>query len=205
MIFAIVPAAGLSTRMGRPKLSLPFGDRSVLENVVAALRDGGVDCVLVVVAPHVRDLGSLAKTAGAEVSELPEATPDMRATVEHGLDWLQERFRPLLDDRWLLAPADHPTLNANIVRQLLATSRTSSSILVPIAAGKRGHPTVFTWRHVRDLQAFSSGEGINAYLRHPSCDVLEVPIVSDEVNSDLDTPEDYARLLAANEHEPRSP
>ena len=37
MTFAIVPACGHSTRMGRPKLALPFGERTVIEHIVAAL------------------------------------------------------------------------------------------------------------------------------------------------------------------------
>ena len=37
MRFAVVPACGHSTRMGRPKLALPLGDRTVIERVVAAL------------------------------------------------------------------------------------------------------------------------------------------------------------------------
>ena len=35
----------------------------------------------------------------------------MRATVEAGLNWLEERLRPEPEDDWLLMPADHPTLN----------------------------------------------------------------------------------------------
>ena len=38
MIYAVVPAAGRSSRMGRPKLSLPLGERTVLEQVILALR-----------------------------------------------------------------------------------------------------------------------------------------------------------------------
>ena len=38
MIFALIPAAGKSTRMGRPKLALPLGEKTVLEHVIAALR-----------------------------------------------------------------------------------------------------------------------------------------------------------------------
>src|SRR5207237_3552168 len=53
---ALIPAAGKSTRMGRPKLALPLGGRTVLEHVVAALRDAGVEHVLVVVGPHVPEL-----------------------------------------------------------------------------------------------------------------------------------------------------
>src|SRR5438094_5048989 len=119
MAFAVVPACGHSTRMGRPKLSLPLGGRAVIEHVVAALRGGGVEHVLAVAGPHVPELAPLARAAGADVLLLPEPTADMRATVERGLRWLEDRFAPGPDGVWLLAPADHPVLSPPVVRQLL--------------------------------------------------------------------------------------
>src|SRR5256885_1661589 len=137
MTFAVVPAAGHSTRMGRPKLSLRFGDRTVLEQVVAALRVGGVHHVVVVVGPHVSDLVLPATLAGADAYLLPEPTPDMRTTVERGLLWLEEQYRPRPEDFWMLAPADHPTLNPAVVRQLLETGNENRSIVVPVHGGRR--------------------------------------------------------------------
>ena len=49
-VFALIPAAGKSARMGRPKLSLPLGDHTVLECVIATLREAGISDILVVVA-----------------------------------------------------------------------------------------------------------------------------------------------------------
>src|SRR5918994_1608295 len=109
MTFAVVPAAGHSTRMGQPKLSLRLGGRTVIECVVSALRAGGVQHVVVVIGPHVGDLAAPATLAGADVCLLPEPTPDMRSTVEYGLRWLEQTHAPGPDDFWLLAPADHPT------------------------------------------------------------------------------------------------
>ena len=57
MRFAVLPAAGKSTRMGRPKLALPLGERTILEQVVAALRQAEVEHILVIVGPHVRGGG----------------------------------------------------------------------------------------------------------------------------------------------------
>jgi len=119
MIIAIVPAAGFSQRMGCPKLSLPFRGRTVLEHVVRALREGGADSVVVVVGPHVPELLPLAKAAGAHVCQLAEPTPDMRATVEHGLRWIEKAFSPRPGDGWLLAPADHPSLDPAVVRDVV--------------------------------------------------------------------------------------
>src|SRR4051794_19678415 len=100
--FALIPAAGKSMRMGRPKLALPLGDRTVLERVIAAFRDAGVDMILVVLAPHSRGLLASARAAGADVLALPDEMPDMRTTVERGLDWLEEQVHPTDADAWLL-------------------------------------------------------------------------------------------------------
>src|SRR5947209_8433736 len=116
--FAVVPACGHSTRMGRAKLALPVGGRSVIEHVVAALHGGGVGQVLVVVGPHVPELVPLARGAGADVLALAGPTADMRATVMHGLDWAGGHLRPGPDAWWLLAPADYPAISAAVVGQL---------------------------------------------------------------------------------------
>ena len=192
MTFAVVPAAGHSTRMGRPKLSLRLGDRTVLERVVAALRDAGVTRVVVVVGPHVADLAPAATVAGADVYLLPEPTPDMRTTVERGLAWVEEQHHPRPEDFWLLAPADHPTLNPAVVRRLLETGSQERSIVVPVHGGRRGHPTLLAWRHVAGIRALPSDKGINAYLREQA--VFEVPVDDPGVLADLDTPEDWERI-----------
>jgi molybdenum cofactor cytidylyltransferase len=196
MIFAVIPAAGRSSRMGRPKLSLPLGGRTVLELVVLALRQGGVDETLVVIGPHDPALRPLAEAAGALVVCLAEPTPDMRATVEHGLRWLEDRFHPRPDDAWLLAPADHPTLDAAVVRLLCEgyAVRPGLSIVVPAHGGRRGHPTLIAWEHVAGVLAHSSGKGIDDYLRSHAQDVREVEAPSDSVLFDMDAPEDYERV-----------
>jgi molybdenum cofactor cytidylyltransferase len=194
--FAVIPAAGKSTRMGRPKLSLPLGGRSVLERVVAAVREAGVGPTVVVLGPHVRELAALAASAGAHALVLAEETADMRATVEHGLRWLEEQFQPAPADRWLLLPADHPTLDAALVRRLLDVRAAAAdrSIILPTWEGRRGHPAVLDWGHVAGIRALPQGQGLNCYLRAREAEVREVPAASAEVLCDLDTPEDYERL-----------
>ncbi len=196
MIFSLVPAAGKSSRMGRPKLLLPLGGRTVLEQVLACLKSAGVERTLVVVGPHVPELIPLAEASGADVLALAEETPDMRATVEKGLTWLEDRYHLGDADDWLLLPADHPTLDATIVRQVLAARATlpAGHIIVPTYQGQRGHPTLIGWRHVPGIRALPSGEGLNAYLRRQTAVTVELAFDSAEVLFDLDTPEDYKRL-----------
>jgi molybdenum cofactor cytidylyltransferase len=197
MIFGVVPAAGTSTRIGRPKLSLPFRGRTVLECVLDALRLGGSDETLVVLGPQAADLEALARRAGAHVCLLQEQTPDMRATVEVGLCWLEQHFRPGDADAWLLAPADHPTLDSKVVAAVRHAflAQSARSIVAPTYAGKRGHPVLLAWKHVHGVRNHPPGEGLNTYLRRHEAATLELAVDTPDILTDLDTPEDYARLL----------
>jgi molybdenum cofactor cytidylyltransferase len=194
--FAVIPAGGKSRRMGRPKLTLPLGGRTVLEHVLGALHRAGVEQPLVVIGPHVPELVPLAEASGAQVLLLGEETADMRATVEHGLRWLEEHRQPSAADNWLLVPADHPTLDAAVVRQLLEAraAHPESSLILPTFEGRRGHPTLISWRHVAAMRALPAGQGLNVYLRQHAAETLELPVTTSAVLCDLDTPEDYERL-----------
>ena len=182
--------------MGRPKLALPLGDRTVLERVIAAVRTGGVAQVLVVLGPASAFLHPLAEQAGARVLVLPEETPEMRATIELGLAWIDEQFHPCAEDCWLLLPADHPTLSSEVVRSLIEAARAhpEASIFVPGHGGERGHPTLLRWRHVVALRAWPTGRGLNTYIRAAASETLELAWPTAEVLRDLDTPGDYEAL-----------
>src|SRR5688572_10852701 len=61
---ALLPAAGASRRMGRPKLLLPVGGRPMVAGVVEALRGGGVGEIVLVTAPGDEPLQTWARQNG---------------------------------------------------------------------------------------------------------------------------------------------
>lgn len=194
MYFAVVPAAGQSSRMGRPKLSLPLKNRTVLEQVIVSLRSGGVEHVVVVIAPHDSVLEGIARKAGALVCTLSETTQDMSESVKQGLLWLENHLHPQPDDGWFLAPADNAAFSANVVRLLCDRYDEFLSILVPVFAGQRGHPTLIPWRLVSAIRAHPPHEGLNKFLRQHDDETKEVPVDDAGVLVDLDTAADYQRI-----------
>ncbi len=198
MTIALLPAAGHSTRMGQPKLRLPLGKSTVIEHVIETLKRAGIDKILVVIGPHVAELEALAIRGGAQSLLLAEPTPDMRTTVEMGLNWIEANLHPTNDDAFLLVPADHPALDAEVIKSLCIRSRETSdaTIRIPTFNGKRGHPTLIGWRHVAGIRTLPRSVGLNAYLRaHPQA-IVEVPVESETILLDMDTPEDYERICA---------
>lgn len=197
-VAAIVPAAGRSTRMGRPKLVLEIGSEAVIRRVVRALGQGGAEPVLVV-APPVAEPGAVvladhARGAGAVVVHCPGLTPDMRATVGVGIAALRERA--VAPAGLLLAPGDSPGLGPELVGRVVARFRSDPTrIVVPVYEGKRGHPLALPWDLALTIADLAEGVGVNVLLERHADRVVRLPVGDPGSVADLDTPEDYRRWV----------
>jgi molybdenum cofactor cytidylyltransferase len=180
--------------MGRPKLGLPLGGKAVLTRVVESLRQAGLKKILAVIGPNVPELVPLAGDAGADVLLLDEPTPDLRASVECGLEWIERAWRPSEEDAWFLVPGDCPSPNPEVVQRLVrAREEQPAAVLIPTYQGRRGHPTLVAWDQVPCIRAQERGVRLNAYFRGRAAETREVPVEFPEILEDLDTPEDYER------------
>ncbi|AMV39544.1 NTP transferase domain-containing protein [Planctomyces sp. SH-PL62] len=196
-IAAIVPAAGASLRMGRPKLLLEFGGRPLIARVVEALLAAGAQPVVVVAPPEDAPEGpaiiQAAVDAGADVI-VPESRPaTMRESVELAvveLGWSEDP-----PAGFLLTPADSPRLDASLVGRLIAAWRERPDrIVAPTFDGRRGHPIILPWRLALEIADLSPDEGVNALVAEYASEVDEIAFESDAILVDLDTPEDLRRL-----------
>lgn len=194
MILGVIPAAGKSTRLGQNKLALSVAGRLVIEHVIAALRGGGVERVLVVLSEGNAQLVPTIEAAGATALVLEHATPHMRETLEAGLAWWQHHHAP--PRAWMMCPGDYPAIGSAVVQQLLAAFRLgpSDAVFVPSYQGRSGHPVLLGWQHVEGLMQFHRPAGLNVYIRQQT--VVEVPVNWPGILYDLDTPEDLARLCS---------
>lgn len=195
-VFALIPAGGKSKRMGRPKLALPLGEKTVLEHVLSAVDLPATTDVVVVFGPHLAHLTEMAERGGAHALVLEEATADMRATIEYGLAWIEKKHQPSADDFILLLPGDFPAVTRQDVQRVIdeAARYPDHTIFVATHNERRGHPVLIQWKHAAAIRAFAPGQGLNVYLRSKPEETLEVAVGAN-VLRDLDTPDDYEQLL----------
>lgn len=194
-LFAVVPAAGHSRRMGRPKLLLNLAGKTVLAKCIEALKGARIEAVHVVVRGADEPLQQEVKRCGARLVVPDVDPPEMRTSVEHALRDIEQHWRPRDQDGWLLVPADHPTLSKTLVAKLAETWRTDpTKIVLPQHKGKRGHPTIFPWSTWEEVKTLPADQGLNQIVRKTPSRVREVEVDRPDVLFDLDTPEDYARL-----------
>lgn len=204
-VFAVVPAAGHSRRMGRHKLLLTVQGQTVIRRLVEVLMSAGVDNLFVLVREDDRALRAELATTAARVRTVPESTPDMRASVALLLAAIESEINPTERDAWLLSPADHPVLKVAVVRSLLqAWSAGCGPILVPTCEGRRGHPTLFAWQFASQVGSIPANHGLDWLLRQQAAAVVELPMDEPDVLLDLDTPADYERLRRRTDLSPDS-
>ena len=185
--------------MGADKLLLPWKQRTVIDVVLSVWRASQVDRIVVVVSPSDDQLARLVRTTGVDVV-VPSAPPaDMKSSVAIGLEHARRLFHPQPSDRWLLAPADMPTLQTASIDSVLFFSRgvDAATIVAPSFGGRRGHPISLPWALADEVHQLSADEGINRLVaRHR---VVELPLEDPGIREDLDTPADYQRLLSRDD------
>jgi len=197
-LFAVIPAAGKSRRMGRPKLLLPLGSGTVLSCLLETLHGSrAFAAIAVVVRSSDSPLAEEVRRCGAYLIQPDSDPPDMRTSVERALEWISSDSDPADNDAWALIPADCPLLRPATLAVILARwSDSDAEILIPSFAGRGGHPTLFRWPLAARVPQLPAGRGLDALVRDPAIRVERFECGGEEVGLDLDTPSDYEQARA---------
>ena len=177
----------------RHKLLLPWGDATVIDQVLRAWTRSLVTRVVVIVRRDDSGLQEVCRRWGNVDLVIPEDDPpDMKRSVELGLQQIAAVYSPEDSDRWVVAPADLPTLASPLINRLIEASLDSDSIVVPRFGDRRGHPISVPWALARDVFTLRVDQGINGLIALHPVQWLELP--ANEYPDDIDTPSDYSRL-----------
>lgn len=199
MIVAVVPAAGLSTRMGGslPKPLLPWNDVTVIEQVVRTLLAAGVDQVTVVTG-HLRAAMDerLAVYPVRSVYNANYRNGEMLSSVQAGL-----RAMPAEADGALLALADQPQMELAVVRSVIASFEQldGERLVIPSYQMRRGHPIALPRRLWPEILALPAGETLRTLIARHADSIRYVPVDTASVLADLDTPQQYRDARSAQE------
>ena len=198
MTGAIIPgvilAGGRSSRMGRPKALLPIGGvgETFVSRLVATLRAGGVDDVLVVAGTEAEAIESALRRLVPAPRVVINPQPE-RGQLSSLLTGLGAVDRPGVGGM-LVTLVDAPLLSAETVRALLEAHRRSGAPIVrPARDGIHGHPVIFDSSLFGELRGADPQTGAKAVVRAHEEAAVEIAVDDDGAFIDIDTPDDYTR------------
>jgi molybdenum cofactor cytidylyltransferase len=194
-VAALVLAAGRSTRMGHNKLLARLADgRTMIEHTVDQVLAATARPVLVVTGHDGAELR--AALAGKPVSFV--AAPDYELGLAHSLR-AGIAALPAETDAALICLGDMPLVPACVLNQLVAAfaPKDGRHIVLPNFNGKLGNPVLWGRRFFDELRALTGDAGARQILHRHMAFVAELPVQSDAVLRDFDTPDALAALAGA--------
>lgn len=194
MIPAIVLAAGKSTRMGRPKATLPLpGGDTFLTRIIRTFAAAPVEDIVVVVGHD----------ADAIVATL--ATIDVSVRVVENPDYEQGQLSSLVAglrviDRpgvvaALVTLVDVPLVGVETVRAVVDRYRkTQARVVRPVRGADHGHPVLVDRSLFDAIRHADPSQGAKTVIRANVSKAGDVEVDDPGAFADFDTPEDYNTL-----------
>ena len=187
----IILGAGASTRMGRPKLLLPWGDTSVIGHILRQWRELGAGQIAVVHRPHDAALAAELDRLGSPPQDrIENLQPErgMFSSIVCAANWTGWQ-RAI--STWAIVLGDQPHLRTETLRILLACSaQNRGAVCQPEYGGHVGHPVFLPRPAIRELK-MTPAKTLKDFLKQTSCLLVKRSIEDPGLALDLDTPEDY--------------
>ena len=195
VIPAVILAAGLSTRMGRPKPLLPLSNgETFLTRIVRSFVESGVDDVVVVLG-HEGDAvaATLIESGAAARFVVNEAyRTGQLSSVLRGLNAID---RPGVR-AMLLTLVDVPLVSPTTIRAVIDRYKaTNAPIVRPVRGDEHGHPVLIDRSLFSLLRNADPTTGAKPIVRDHVSSAGNVAVDDDGAFFDVDTPEAYERVL----------
>jgi len=189
-ICGLILAAGLSSRMGEFKPLMPLRGKTLIENTVSSVLNGGAQSVVVVTGYRGTEVEALLQRRYGErvrFARNPEfAETDMMRSIQIGCLALPSC------DAFFLMPGDMPVVGRTTFQKLLMARPTDAlSVVFPTLGGYRKHPPLVDARLIPEILAFRDSGGLRRLWRQHEELILTVPVDDEGVWVDLDTQRDY--------------
>ena len=187
-LYAIVLAAGASTRFGSPKQLVRIGGRPLLHTVVTRAAEVTGNALIVVLGSGAAELAPLLKHSPGSVVVNRHWREGLASSIRTGVLRL-----PATCSGVLLLLADQAAVTTDDLKRLAGTwRRRPQCIAAALYAGATGAPAIFPRSTFSELAALRGDMGARAILRRSADRVVRVPMPAAVL--DLDTPEDLLAL-----------
>jgi molybdenum cofactor cytidylyltransferase len=194
MISAIVPAAGMSTRMGEHnKLLMTYRGKFLIEHAVDTLLASRVSEIIVVAGFEADKLNAALRGKLVTIIDNPDYREGLSTSIKTGISAISREATAIV-----IYLADQPMLEPGDVNQIIdayAKAREAGkSIVVPFHKGQRGNPVIMDASFKEEIMDVAGDVGCRKVIKRNPDKVLVLEMETDHVIRDIDRMEDYEAL-----------
>jgi molybdenum cofactor cytidylyltransferase len=191
MIWAMILAAGESKRMGKPKLLLPFGEKTMIETIVATVVSSKIEQTLVILGSDREKIEEKIKNYPVKIVYNRDFRSGMLSSVQCGFKSLPEETRAVI-----VVLGDQPKISTTVINKLIdAYKRSGKGIVLPVYKKERGHPVLIDVKYGEEVENLSPEVGLRGTVYNHPEDILEVDVETLSIFQDIDYMEDYKKEL----------
>ncbi len=195
MICAMILAAGESRRMGKPKLLLPFRDKTIIETIVEKVVSSNVEKTLVILGSDREKIEKKIRNYPVKIVYNRDFRSGMLSSVQCGFKALPEETRAVL-----AVLGDQPKISTTVINKLVDAYKSSGKgIVLPVHNKERGHPVLIDVKYREEVGNLSPEVGLRGTVYNHPEDILEVDVETSSIFQDIDYESDYKRELENKE------
>lgn len=192
MISAIILAAGMSSRMGRPKQLLKVGYSTLIRIVTENVLVSNVDEVCVVTGYKQKEVSGAINDLPVKVVFNPRYKDGQSTSLALGVNSISDSTSD-----FMIFMVDQPMISASLINMLIAEfQKRRCLVLRPVCKGLPGHPVIFRSSLREELKILKGDEGARQVLKKLEGNVVYLPVSDEAVVFDVDTPKDFEELMS---------
>lgn len=186
-IWAIVLAAGKSTRMKQQKLLMPFNGQTIIETIIQKIFPVLESNIIVVLGSHCNEIRQKINKLQVKSCFNKDFENGMLSSVIYGFGALPEDAEAAM-----VFLGDQPQISTDVIQKVAkAWKQSDKGIIIPTFNGRRGHPVLIGIKYKSKIRELDPSKGLRQLMVENPDDISEVELGQSEILRDIDTPEDY--------------
>lgn len=187
-VYALILAAGASTRMGRPKQLLEWRNQTLLTHSIQCAQSILNERIIVVLGAQNESIQQTLHPDEITLVINPDWQEGMASSIRAGIQALPNSASAVL-----IMLCDQPLIETEHIQHLLTSWLSSpTNIIASQYHQSVGVPALFPAEFFVLLQSLQGDKGAKALLNYFEERLIKIPMPEAEL--DIDNPEDFARL-----------
>jgi molybdenum cofactor cytidylyltransferase len=191
MTVCLLLAAGSSSRMGNPKMLLPFNGKTFLQHTIDEVRGTTNTQLVVVTGCYHALLKDILLSQQIPFIQNENWEEGMGSSIQKGINYILQYYSN--PTAVIILVCDQPYISSSLLNGLIeAKQHSGKGIIASEYNGTAGTPVLFDKKYFSELSLLQGQYGAKKIVQNNQADVVAIPFALGSV--DIDTADDYEAL-----------